>query len=78
MVRDPDMANIGSMDWDLITASGGRANCSQQAVPFHPPVPSSISVHKAQTVECLFLSYLSIAYLLTVVVLAEPPGCTPE
>ena len=68
MATDPDVALSGSMGWDFTKASGvGQTDDSHQAVPLHPRVSSSISLHDAQTVLLLFFSHVSTTYLHIVV-----------
>lgn len=55
------------MIWDFTMALGGFAGYSYQAVPLHPHVSRSTSLHRAQTVLLLFLSRLSTLYLYFVV-----------
>ena len=58
MVRDPDTVLRSSMGWDITMVSGGRVGYSQQTIPLHPCVSSSISPHNSQIILLLFLSYL--------------------
>ena len=61
----------GSMGWDCIVASGSSTGYSHQTIPHHPQVSSSISLHRVQTTLLLFHSYLSITFLLIIVMLTN-------
>lgn len=57
------MALSSSIGRNFTKTPGGRAGYSQQAIPLHPLVSSSISLHSAQMVLLLFLSHLSTTYM---------------
>lgn len=44
-----------NLGWDFTIAPSGEAGHSQQAIPLHPPVSSSIPLHNDQAVPLLFL-----------------------
>lgn len=69
MVTDPDMALDGSMGQDFFRDSGGSGGYSQRAVPHHPRVSGSASLHSTESFLILVLYLLSITYLHIIVVL---------
>lgn len=68
MAKDPDMALNHSTSWDFTMASGGGAGYSQQAIPLHPHVSNSTSLHNVATDRLPLLSHLPATYLHSVLV----------
>jgi hypothetical protein len=59
---------------NLTMALDGITSYSHQALPHHPQVSSSTSLHCAHIVLLLFLSHFSIMHLLILVV-SSVSGC---
>lgn len=67
MVTDPVVALSSSTEWNFTMASGVRADYEYEALPLHPHISSSVSLHNAQTTLLLFLSHLSTTRLYIIV-----------
>lgn len=63
MVRNPDTALSNRTGWDFTMVLGGFVTHTHQVIPLYLHIFRSVSLHRAQKIQLLFLYHLSTPYL---------------